>query len=57
MDLYQQMYLHLFHRVSDALEQLEQCNYGVAAELLRKGQMECEQIYMDGEPERICDIL
>ena len=57
MDIYQQMYLCLFNRVSDALEQLEQRNYGVAEEPLRQGQMECEQIYMDGEPERICDIL
>ena len=57
MDIYQQMYLCLFIRVSDALEQLEQRNYGVAEELLRQGQMECEGIYMDEEPERICDIL
>ena len=49
---YRHMYLHLFHAVTDALSALEQSNFGMAEELLKKGQIECEEIYMEEKEER-----
>lgn len=46
---YEKMYLRLFNRVTDALEELGKCNYGKAAEILRSGQKDTEEMYMDNE--------
>lgn len=43
---YQKLYTHLFNAMTDALEAMEAQNYGVAAELLRAGQLWTEDIYM-----------
>lgn len=48
MEINQKMYLHLFNAVTDALEEMENCNYGLAAQLLKKAQQTCEEICMDG---------
>ncbi len=46
MPEYEKMYLKLFNAVTDALSALEKENFGIAAELLRKGQEDCEELYM-----------
>ena len=47
MPEYEKMYLKLFNAVTDALAALEEKNFGTAAELLRRGQETCEELYMD----------
>lgn len=44
---YQKMYVLMFNAVIDAIEQLEQQNYGKAKEQLILAQQQTEEIYMD----------
>ena len=44
---YQKMYLLLFNAITDALKEIENQNYGKAAELLRKAQAAAEDIYIE----------
>ena len=46
MEDYKTMYLHLFNRVSDAVNALEAMNYGQAKELLIRAQQEAEELYL-----------
>lgn len=43
---YEKMYHLLFNAVTDSLRQLEAMNFGVAAEILKQAQMDCEEVYM-----------
>lgn len=43
---YQKMYFHLFNAITDALVQLEQQNYGLAAERLKAAQVDGENAYL-----------
>lgn len=43
---YQKMYFHLFNAITDALVQLEQQNYGLAAEQLKAAQVDGENAYL-----------
>ncbi|MBQ7007307.1 MAG: hypothetical protein IJN59_05715 [Oscillospiraceae bacterium] len=43
---YKQMYLKLFNAVTNAIEQIEQQNYGVAIQLLKDAQIKCEEIFI-----------
>lgn len=43
---YQEMYFHLFNAITDALVQLEQQNYGLAAERLKVAQVDGENAYL-----------
>ena len=43
---YQAMYLHLFNAVTDAIESIEQQNFGTAKEQLIHAQQETEEIYI-----------
>ena len=45
---YQKMYLLLFNAITDAMEEMENQNYGKAAELLRKAQAAAEDVYIEG---------
>ena len=47
MNIYEKMYLELFNAVTDALKLLEE--ESEASVLLKKAQMECEQIYIEAE--------
>lgn len=47
------MYTRLFNGVTDALEQMEQQNYGAARQLLIAAQRAGEEIYMDAEEEEV----
>ena len=46
---YKKMYLHLFNHVSDALEALEQQNFGQAKEILVAAQQQAEDEYVESE--------
>ena len=46
MEDYKTMYLHLFNRVSVAVNALEAMNYGQAKELLIHAQQEAEELYL-----------
>ena len=46
MPNYEKMYYHLFNAVSTAIEEMERCNYGAAAERLVHAQLVCEEIFL-----------
>ena len=46
---YKKLHFHLFNAVTDALQAMEQQNYGQAAALLISAQQETEEMYMDEE--------
>ncbi len=43
---YQAMYLRLFNAVTDAIESIEQQNYGTAKQQLILAQQETEELYI-----------
>ena len=49
MEEYKKMYLLLFSAITDALEQMEQQNYGTAKDLLIAAQQQTEEIYITAE--------
>ncbi len=49
--MYEKMYSKLFNAITDALEQMENYNYGLAERILRDGQKKAENIYMREEDE------
>ncbi len=49
MEEYKKMYLLLFNAITDALEQMEQQNYGTAKDLLIAAQQQAEEIYITAE--------
>lgn len=49
MEEYKKMYLLLFSAITDALEQMEQQNYGTAKDLLIAAQQQAEEIYITAE--------
>ena len=51
MEIYKKMYYRLFNGVTDALEAIERQNFGMAAQLLRDTQSECEEMFLDAEEE------
>lgn len=46
-ELYKKMYVMLFNRVSDALEELEKGNPGMARDILMSGQQETEDYFIN----------
>ena len=46
---YQIMYTTLFNAMTDAIENIEKCNYGTAKELLIQAQQKTEELYIDAE--------
>ena len=46
MPEYEKLYHLLFNAITDALEEIENQNYGEAAELLRKAQSDAEEVYI-----------
>ena len=49
--MYRKMYYTLFNAVTDALNAMEQQNYGQARALLVAAQQQSEEIFMDSEEE------
>lgn len=52
MDDYKTMYFILFNKISDALNQIEQQNYGEAESLLKLAQCCGEDYYLEEETEK-----
>lgn len=46
---YKKMYLTLFNCITSALECLEQGSYERAAEMLKEGQIQAEELYIEAE--------
>ncbi len=46
MKVYEKMYYHLFNAITDALNALEQRDYGHAEDLLKTAQQEVEEMYL-----------
>ena len=44
--LYRKMYFGLFRAVTEALEAMAQQNFGAAADRLRRGQRDAEEIFI-----------
>ena len=44
--MYRSMYLCLFRAITDALEQIEARNYGLAKQRLKDAQCEAERLYI-----------
>ena len=55
MDEYRASYFALFRAITDALEQLQKQNYGIARDLLIRGQQEAEDLYICAVEERPAD--
>jgi len=51
---YRVLYLTLFHAITDAIDQLEHCNYGNAKELLVQAQLNAEEQYLSQEESPSC---
>jgi len=49
MDLYKELYYHLFNRITDALQQLQGQNYGTAASILIQAQQDAEEHFLSDE--------
>ena len=47
--MYRKMYYTLFNAITDALEAMEQQNYGQARARLIATQQQSEEIYLDGD--------
>lgn len=46
---YKKLYLLLFSSVTAALDEIERKNFGSAAELLRRAQSDCEEMYAEAK--------
>ena len=52
MDTLPRCYTHLFARVSDAIEALEEQNFGKAKDILIRAQQEAEELYINEDEHR-----
>ena len=48
---YKKMYLSLFNSITDSLNALENLNFGQAADILKRAQSDCEEMYVEGAEE------
>ena len=46
---YQKMYTTLFNAMTDAIENIEEANYGTAEEILIQAQQKTEELYIDAD--------
>ena len=46
---YQKMYTTLFNAMTDAIENIEELNYGTAKEILIQAQQKTEELYIEAE--------
>lgn len=43
---YEKMYFVLFNAITDALNEIDNLNFGSATIILREAQMNCEEVYI-----------
>ena len=48
-DIYKKLYYMMFNEITDALEELENQNFGVAKGILRNAQLKAEELYLEQE--------
>ena len=48
-NLYKKLYYCVFNGITDAMEELENQNFGAAKEILRNAQLKAEEIYLEEE--------
>ena len=46
-ELYQNLYFHLFNRITDALAAMEQQDFGTARDILIRAQLSAEEQYLN----------
>ena len=46
-ELYKNLYFHLFNQITDALEALEEQNFGKVREILIRAQRDAEETYLN----------
>ena len=46
-ELYQNLYFHLFNRITDALPAMEQQDFGTARDILIRAQQSAEEQYLN----------
>lgn len=46
---FKRMYYLLFNKITDALNAIDNLNFGQAADVLRSAQVEAEELYVSGE--------
>jgi len=49
MEYLEKAYLLLFNAITDALSEIERCNYGFAKEILKNAQVNAEEIYISDD--------
>lgn len=49
---YEKMYFRLFNRISDAIGQIEETNYGLVSDILKQAQAEGEELYLSEETQK-----
>lgn len=50
MEIYKQLYHKLFNAMTDAITAIDQKNYGLAEEIMKKAQQDAEELYLsEGE--------
>ena len=47
--MYQKMYYQLFNALTDALQAMEEQNYGIAREIMKKAQQAAEEMFLEGD--------
>jgi len=53
MPNYQKLYTLLFNRITEAIEQLDQKNYGHARDLLVRAQQDSEECYISEDDDQL----
>jgi len=46
---YKEMYFWLFHAITDAIHEMQACNYGQAMDVLKLAQIDAEKLYMQND--------
>ena len=46
MLIYKKLYFKLFNSISDAIQQIKSRNYGKAEDILKKAQIDSEELYI-----------
>ncbi len=49
---YKEMYYSLFNAVTDAIEQIQEQNFGIASQTLIQAQIKCEELYINQDADK-----
>ena len=54
---YKDLYLKLFSAAADAVDAIDEMNFGKAKEILLRAQLEAEEVHMEEPSGPVCDFL